>query len=170
MIPRPLLFPKNPRHNGGMKQNRPVQPRCRGCGRFFRPDSRVKLRQKYCSKKTCQKKRKKIQELAWIAADEDYYKRHYEDVCRYRKLHPNYQKELRAKKRGEMQTQIPPANPLKSIRIHLRGFMAIREMQTQILRITQSGSTFWVDGIDMQASRDANADSGLPSPVVFAPP
>ena len=109
-------------------------------------------RQKCCGREECQKKRKRAQERRWLEQNPGYFKGRYSDVKAWREAHSGHQKRWRAKKRGEIQTQIRPETPIKSMRIHLRLKLPISEIQTQILRVRQAGRDLWVDGAAMHPS------------------
>lgn len=100
----------------------------------------------------CQKKRKKLQLGAWREKNPGYFRGRYEYVKAWREAHPGYQKVRRSKRRREIQTQIRSETPIKSMRIHLRCNLRFGEIQTQILRVTQRGRAFWVDGVRNAAS------------------
>ena len=121
--------------------------KCVLCGRFFETDSRVGRRQKCCRAPECQKKRKKLQLRAWRLKNPGYFQGRYDYVKIWRAAHPGYQNQRRCYKRREIQTQIPSESPIKSMRLHLRCKWPLDEIQTQILRVTQSGRAFWVDGV-----------------------
>lgn len=126
--------------------------KCVLCGRFFEVDPRVGERQKCCRALACQKKRKKLQIKAWCEKNQGYFGGRYGYVKGWREVHPGYQKARRSKKRREIQTQIPSETPIKSMRLHLRCKWPMGEIQTQILRVTQVGQAFWVDGATTQAA------------------
>jgi len=110
-------------------------------------DARVGERQKCCRKEGCQKRRKKMQLKAWRLQNPDYFRGRYEYVKAWRMTHPGYQKARRCKRRREIKTQIPSKTPIKSMRIHLRCNLRFSEIQTQILKVTQAGRAFWIDGV-----------------------
>lgn len=124
--------------------------KCVLCGRFFDPDARIGERQKCCREPACQKKRKKLQLKAWRKKNRGYFGGRYGYVKSWRETHPGYQKARRCKKAVEIQTQIPSETPMKSMRLHLRCKWPMDEIQTQILRVTQVGRVFWVDGVITQ--------------------
>jgi hypothetical protein len=143
------------------------QQRCLFCGRFFRPNPHVGTRQISCSEPDCQKRRKREQERRWKENNPECFKKEdaYEYLKEWRKNHPDYQKTWRARRRGEIKTQSAVTvkqqkYPMKSIRIHLRLPQPLSEIKTQSIRITRSGSAFWVDGLSMPPARDNNADGG----------
>ncbi len=70
------------------------------------PDVRVGARQKSCTEPSCQIKRKKTQQKSWRARNAGYFKKRYENTKAWRLANPGYQKQWRAKKRSEIQTQI----------------------------------------------------------------
>lgn len=123
--------------------------RCVSCGRYFEPDPRIGGRQKACRRK-CQREHKKRRDKAWRRKNPEYFKGRYEYVKAWRLEHSGYQKARRCKKSLEIQVEIPPLSPMKSIRLHLRCKLRLGEIQAQILRITQVGQAFWVDGVTTQ--------------------
>lgn len=52
--------------------------------------------------------------------------------------------------RREIQVEIPSETPIKSMRIHLRCNLRLDEIQAQMLKVTQVGHAFWVDGVTTQ--------------------
>jgi len=93
-----------------------------------------------------------MQLMAWRLKNPDYFRSRYEYVKAWRMTHPGYQKARRRKKPREIQTQRPSETPVKSMRIHLRCNLRLGEIQAQILRVTQVGQAFWVDGVRNAAS------------------
>jgi hypothetical protein len=146
------------------------QVRCEICGRYFLPDPRVGKRQKACRREACQKTRKRRQEKRWLEGEPGYFRGRSEATREWRAARPGYQKAWRAKKRCEIQTQIPGETPLKSIRLHLRGIDLSGEIQTQIARLTLAGDGLWVDGVDLPGRRDTNADRRLEAASVVCGP
>lgn len=127
--------------------------KCVSCGRFFEVDPRVGERQKCCGASECRKKRKRMQERAWKERNPDYFQGFYASYVKpWREAHPEYQKRWRCKRQREIKTQIRPEAPIKSIRLHLRCKLRFDEIKTQLLRVTQTGQGFWVDGAGMQAA------------------
>ncbi|MGR3218555.1 MAG: hypothetical protein ACUZ8H_01890 [Candidatus Anammoxibacter sp.] len=125
------------------------QNRCMCCGLYFRPDNRVGDRQKSCKRDRCQKKRQKIQQKKWRAANKDYFKGRYEYVKQWRKAHPKYQKELREQKADKIQTQIPPVKSIVSVRLNIRTDLDLGEIQTLVLTLVNAGQSLWVTGAQM---------------------
>lgn len=126
--------------------------KCVLCGRFFVANPRLGDRQKCCGRPACGKQRKRLQERAWRRKNPDYFRGRYEYVKGWREAHPGYQKGLRCKRRHEIQTPIRPKSPIKSMRLVLRCKWPLGEIQTQLLRVTQVGQAFWVDGVRTQAA------------------
>ena len=126
--------------------------KCVSCGQFFTPDPRAGGRQKNCKKPECQAKRKRKQEERWRRKNPTYFQGRYDYVKNWRAKHPGYQKRWLAGKRKKIQTQIHPKPPIKSMRIHIRTAFDFDKIQTQILKVTQAGQAFWVDGAGMQAA------------------
>lgn len=127
--------------------------KCVSCGQFFEANPKVGARQKSCGALECRKKRKRMQERVWKNQNPDYFQGFYAAYVKpWRQKHPEYQKQLRCKRRGEIKTQIPAETPMKSIRLHLRCKWRLGERKTQFLRVTQTAQGLWVDGVDMQAA------------------
>lgn len=134
------------------------QKGCLFCGKFF---PKIRKHQKVCLDSICQKKRKRSQERRWIEnyreeTGKSYFQGDTDRVREWRKKNPEYQRRWRAKKRREIHNAVLPVNPIQSLRLHLRGFAPFDEIQTLTVRLTRSGSDFWVDGGGMQ---DTNAGS-----------
>jgi len=125
------------------------QKRCVCCGRFFRPHNRVGNRQKNCKRAECQKERRRRQQEKWRKANVGYFTGRYEYLKEWRKANPDYQKDWRTQKAGEIQTQIPPVSSIKSIRLNMRANHPVGEIQTLVLTLVQSGQALWVDGARM---------------------
>lgn len=68
--------------------------RCRGCGRWFSRDPRVKS-QRYCGCCRCQRKRKRLWQKQRMAADPDYRDNHRESQRKWREAHPDYYRRYR---------------------------------------------------------------------------
>ena len=125
------------------------QKRCSFCGRFFRPNDRVGNRQISCKRSECQRKRVQRQQERWRKSNPGYFHGRYEYLKEWRKANPGYQKSWRAKKAAEIQTQIPPVTPIKSMRLNMRADLAVGEIQTLVLTLVKSGQALWVDGARM---------------------
>ena len=122
--------------------------KCVLCGRFFEVDRRVGKRQKCCGAAECKKSRKKFQERAWKSRNPEYFLDFYASYVKpWRAAHPDYQKARRCKKRREIKTQIRAKSPIKSMRLHVRCKWPFGEIKTQLMRVTQVGQAFWVDGV-----------------------
>lgn len=132
--------------------------RCVSCGRYFEPDARIGERQKCCPAVECRKKYKRLRDREWRRRNPGYFQDRYEVVKAWRQEHPGYQSQWRAKKRlrdkmaHEIQVEIPPERPIKSMRLHLRCKLRLGEIQAQTLKVTQVGQAFWVDGAGTQAA------------------
>jgi hypothetical protein len=126
--------------------------KCVLCGRYFEVDRRVEKRQKCCHEVACQRKRKRMRDKVWRLENPGYFQNRSDYVKAWRQKHPGYQKARRRKKALEIQVQIPAKTPMKSIRLHLRCKLRLGEIQAQMLRVTQVGQAFWVDGATTQAA------------------
>ena len=128
------------------------QKRCACCGRFFCPHNRVGARQKNCNRSECQKERRRRQQEKWRKENAGYFTDRYEYLKEWRSAHSDYQKDWRAQKGGEIQAQIPPVSPIKSIRLNMRANHPMSEIQTLVLTLVQSGQSLWIDGARMHPS------------------
>ncbi len=131
---------------------------CISCGKFFRPDKRVGNRQKTCGQEECRKKHQKVQQKKWRESNPNYFRGRSGYVNGWRKRHPEYQKQWRAKKHREIQTEIPPVSPIKSIRLNIRTKVAVSEIQTLVMSVVYAGEALWADGVGMHAPRDTIPD------------
>lgn len=68
--------------------------RCAHCSCLFSPDPRVK-NQRYCSKKECQRARKRLWQKEKLACDPDYKLNHRESNEQWRSSNPDYWKDYR---------------------------------------------------------------------------
>ena len=125
------------------------QKRCSICGRFFRPNDRVGNRQISCKRPECQKERRRRQQKKWRKANPDYFQGRYEYLKEWRKHNPGYQKSWRAKRVCEIQTQIAPVTPIKSMRLNIRADLEIGEIQTLVLTLLKSRQALWITGAQM---------------------
>lgn len=127
-----------------MKNKTNVQiKRCIYCGRFFKPDYRVKERQKSCKSPKCSDKRKKESQRRWVEANPEYFKGRYENTKAWRRLHPDYQRKWRAKQR-EIQDEIPSTTPIKSIHLVIPVKYFKGEIQDEIRLVRQCGCRYFV--------------------------
>lgn len=58
--------------------------KCEYCGRYFKPDKRVKDRQKACQRIECRKKRKNSSQKNWCKNNLEYFKERYWYVKEWR--------------------------------------------------------------------------------------
>lgn len=75
---------------------RPPKKKCPFCRRVFLPDPRVGERQKACSRKECQRRRKTLSQKNWTAQNPDYFRGHYENTRAWLDQHPGYLRGFRA--------------------------------------------------------------------------
>lgn len=129
------------------------QKRCIYCGHFFKPDYRVKGRQKCCKAEGCQRKRKEEGRRRWVGANPGYFKGRYENTREWRKSHPDYQRQWRARRRREIQYEIPSKTPIKTIRLVIPEDWLKGEIQDEIRLVRQCGCGFFVSGKGMQDTR-----------------
>jgi hypothetical protein len=129
-----------------------TRKRCVYCGRFFKPDYRVGDRQKSCRSSECRSKRKRESQRRWVEANPGYFQGRYENTKQWRKLHPDYQRRWRAKRR-EIQEEIPCKSPIKTIRLLIPVKYFKGEIQDEIRLVRQCGCGFFVAGKAMQDTR-----------------
>lgn len=129
-----------------------VQKRCIYCGRYFKADHRVGNRQKACKDKACQSNRKKESQRRWLESNRGYYHDRYEYIKLWRKNNPDYQRQWRAKRR-EIQDEIPPSTPMRTIRLVIPAVWFKGEIQDEIRLKKQCGCGFFVVGEGMQDTR-----------------
>jgi hypothetical protein len=67
---------------------------CCECGKRTRMNPRLKIRQKYCSRKSCQQSRKNSWEREQLQKDPFYHQRRNEQKSRWRKSRPAHQYQI----------------------------------------------------------------------------
>jgi hypothetical protein len=85
----------------------------------------------------------------WRKANPDYHRNRYDYLKEWRKAHPDYQKRRRTQKRDEIQTEIRPVTPIKSMCLKMRSDLRLGEIQTLVLTLVKRGQALWVDGARM---------------------
>jgi len=135
-----------------MNKAKEQQKRCKYCGRYFIPDIRVGAKQKSCKDKACQRKRKKESQSRWLESNPGYFAGRYDCVKQWRKEHPDYQRQWRAKKR-EIQDEISPSKPIRTIRLVIPAEWFKGEIQDEIRLKRQCGCGFFVAGGGMRDTR-----------------
>ena len=121
------------------------EKRCVYCGRYYRPDPRARKTQRSCRDSKCRAKRKREGQRKWTEANPDYFKGRYSEVKEWRKKHPDYQR-LWRKKAREIQNEIPPAEPVKTMVLVIPEKMLKNEIQDEIRLVRQCGCGFYVAG------------------------
>lgn len=132
------------------------QKRCVYCGRYFKPDRRVKDRQKACKDEGCRRRRKKEAQRRWVEANPGYFKGRYGYVKEWRGRHPGYQRLWRARrraKRREIQDEISSSKPIVVIRLAIPAKLLKGEIQDEIRLVRQCGCGYFVTGDRMQDTR-----------------
>ena len=135
-----------------MEEPNGQQKRCVYCGRYFRPDKRIGDRQKVCKDRGCRARRKKDSQRRWLESNPRYFTGRYDFVKQWRKEHPDYQRRWRAKRR-EIQDEIPPAKPIRTIRLVIPAEWFKGEIQDEIRLKRQCGCGFFVAGGGMRDTR-----------------
>jgi hypothetical protein len=135
-----------------MNKTKAQKKRCMYCGRYFIPDIRVGAKQKACKDKACQAKRKKASQGRWLESNSGYLAGRYDFVKQWRKEHPDYQRQWRAKRR-EIQDEIHPTKPIRTIRLVIPAEWFKGEIQDEIRLKRQCGCGFFVAGGGMRDTR-----------------
>jgi hypothetical protein len=121
------------------------QKRCIYCGRYYKPDPRTRKTQKSCREAACRAKRKRESQRRWVEANPGYFRGRYVNVKEWRKKHPDYQRLWRKKVR-EIQDEIPPAEPVRTMVLVIPEKMLPNEIQDEIRLVKQCGCGFYVAG------------------------
>lgn len=132
------------------------QKRCIYCGQYYRPVHRTRNSQKSCKREECRAKRKKEAQKKWLESNPGYFNGRYENTKQWRKVHPEYQRQWRAKrreKRDEIQDAISSAHPVITIRLAIPANLLKGEIQDEIRLVRQCGCGFFVAGDRMQDTR-----------------
>jgi len=128
-----------------MEATKNGQKRCVYCGRYYRPDPRARKVQKTCLDGACRAKRKRESHKKWREANPDYFKGRYSEVKAWREKHPDYQR-LWRKKLREIQDEIPPSEPVRTMVLVIPEKMLKNEIQDEIRLVRQCGCGSYVAG------------------------
>jgi len=128
-----------------MEATRGRQKRCVYCGRYYKPDPRARQVQKSCQRPTCRAKRKRESHKRWLEANPDYFKGRYSEVKSWREKHPDYQR-LWRKKAREIQDEIPPEKPVRTMVLVIPEEILQNEIQDEIRLVRQCGCGSYVAG------------------------
>jgi len=144
-----------------MNDTKQQRKRCVYCGRYFKPDRRAWARQKACKASVCKARRKRESQRRWIDSNPDCFTGRYACVKQWRKENPNYQRLWRAKRR-EIQDEIAPSKPIRTIRLVIPAEWFKGEIQDEIRLKRQFGCGFFVAGgwmrdtrLDCRTSKDS---------------
>jgi hypothetical protein len=111
------------------------QKRCEFCGRFFTPNRRVGNRQRSCGRTECKKARKTAAQQTWVNNNPGYFKGRYDNTRRWRRAHPDYQRQRRQKIR-EIQDETARETPVKSVRLLVPAKWFKDEIQDTMVTLT----------------------------------
>ncbi len=139
-----------------MEETKTGQKRCVYCGRFYRPDPRARATQRSCHEAKCKAQRKRESQRRWLEANPGYFKGRYVKVKAWRKKHPDYQR-LWRKRAREIQDEIPPSEPVKTMVLVIPAKMLKNEIQDEIRLVKQCGCGFYVAG-EKKVVRDTRLD------------
>jgi len=129
-----------------MEATRNGQKKCVYCGRFYKPDPRARMVQKSCQNPTCRAKRKRESHKRWLEANPNYFKGRYSEVKAWRKKHPDYQRLWRKKVR-EIQDEILPEKPVRTMVLVIPDNILQNEIQDEIRLVRQCGCGSYVAGV-----------------------
>ena len=124
--------------------------RCKYCGRFFKPDIRLGVRQKSCGRELCNRKRKKESQRSWCNRNPDYFKGRYSNTREWRKnqsVLKKCQKSIRKGKCEMIQDSIAASKPLQVLRLLLPEKVIKEMVQDSIMSVSVVGKDLWVTGI-----------------------
>jgi len=102
--------------------------------------------QKSCQNPTCRAKRKRESHKRWLEANPNYFKGRYSEVKAWRKKHPDYQRLWRKKVR-EIQDEILPEKPVRTMVLVIPDNILQNEIQDEIRLVRQCGCGFYVAGV-----------------------
>lgn len=109
--------------------------RCHCCGKIFVPDRRVGLRQKTCSVQ-CRKARKRDNNDRFHRNNPDYWRGRYSVVKAWRKIHPEYQKAWRRRRKERLKELKPPEIQAemfsKALDVVQKNVCLLREIQARM--------------------------------------
>jgi hypothetical protein len=128
-----------------MKATETGPKKCAYCGRYYRPDPRVRKTQKSCHEATCRAKRKRESHKKWLEANPGYFKGRYSEVKAWREKHPDYQR-LWRKKIREIQDKIPLSEPVRTMVLVIPEKLLKSEIQDEIRLVRQCGCGSYVAG------------------------
>lgn len=74
--------------------------RCPNCGQLFRPDPRLKGKQRYCSDLNCQSHRQRRNEKAWLLRNPEVTEYKREQTREWWQSHPGYSGQRRQEDQG----------------------------------------------------------------------
>jgi hypothetical protein len=130
--------------------------RCVYCGRYYKPDPRVRKVQKSCRDARCRAKRKRESQRRWVETNPDCFKGRYSEIKAWREKHPDYQRLWRKRVR-EIQDKIPPSEPVRKVVLVIPEKLLQNEMQDEIRLVRQCGCGVYVAG-GQNGLRDTSFD------------
>lgn len=108
------------------------------------------------TKKNAEEKGSNEAQKKWSEANPDYFKGRYENTKEFRKKHPEYQREYRARRKiqVEIQDEIPLKSPIKTICLAVPEKWLKDEIQDEIRLVKQCGCGCYVAGIESEIQDD----------------
>ena len=107
---------------------------CQICGRYFRPDPRVGIRQKACRRPACRKIRKHLAQERWLARNPGYFRGRYPIVKEWRKT----------RSRSMIQDEIPIKKPMRKMIFYTLGRITRRMIQDEIVLKRSGPACFYL--------------------------
>jgi hypothetical protein len=107
--------------------------RCPLCRKQFKPDPRIKDRQKVCSNAECQKRRKKEYQKKWKEKNPMYFQGRYSRLKEWLAEHPDYLKNYRQSSKNHLRSSTQEDTRRK----RLSSPEVRAELETRLLHMEQ---------------------------------
>lgn len=148
--------------------NKDKKRRCLFCGRYYKADPRLGVRQKSCPQSNCRKRLKRQSQQAWLKKNPGYFAKRYESALKpWRIAHSDYQRQRRARLKREIQESMPYNSSIITMNLAVMDH-DLREIQDAIARHRANGRGVVVHGrlLPRDTRRDSHVvpDEALRSP------
>lgn len=142
------------------------QKHCLFCGQFFKSDPRVGDRQVACANSACRRRRKQAAQHDWVRRNPDYFRGRSAETRAWRLKNPGYQKAWRARRRLEIQDEMPGNSSIITMHLAITDKDLRVEIQDEIRRQKVMGYGFLVVG----RPREIQDEIALQTPLEHRPP